>query len=140
MPPSAIERRCLRFAGPILDPSAWVEQGGLLSAAPELEVRLLERPLHGVRGHLLKEKPRQDDLSDPGRGLPLAGSELGVEVGEFRTEAGFPHAWNLARGPRAQPFRSLPHLNGCNTLPQYYGPRGRGQQYDPGDHPHPQTA
>ena len=38
---------------------------GLLGAAPELEVRLLERALHRIRRQLLQEEPGQHDLGDP---------------------------------------------------------------------------
>ena len=95
----------LRFVSAILHPAPRIRSRRLLRPAPELEVRLLERALHRVGRHLLEEKMRQHDLGDARRGLPLAGGQLGIEVGEFGAKAGFPHECNLAARLRRNLFR-----------------------------------
>ena len=84
--------------------------------------------LHRIGAHLLEEIAGEQHLGDARRWLPLAGGQLGIEIGEIGSEAGFPHACNLAPEGEAQPFPAPRHLKGCKTF-RSTGPRGRGQKY-----------
>ena len=78
--------------GVIFSSAPRIGPGWVLGAPAELEVRFLQRAIHGIGCHLLEEEVRQHDLGDTRRRLPLAGDQLRIEMGEFLTKTGFPHA------------------------------------------------
>ena len=76
----------------VFDAPSQVHDRRVLRPAAELEVRFLEGAIHRIGSHLLEEVTGEHDFSDARCRLPPAGGQLGIEVGELRSKAGFPHA------------------------------------------------
>ena len=82
-------RSCLLVLSAVFGAPAGVYHRGVLRPSTELEVRFLESALHRIGSHLLKEVAGEHDFGDARGGLPLAGGQLGIEIGELGAEAGY---------------------------------------------------